>query len=398
MLRVALKMLTGDRPKYAGLIFGIAFTSFLVTFAASFFCGFMTRSFALVSENPDVDAWVMDPSMATAEQATNMESSALSRVRGVAGVALATPLAVATTDVRFPNGRSQSFQVIGVDDDTLRGVPRGDAGSDAPALRSADATLVAEGGSTGKLETPALPEDTWPADGPHLEVPTRTLRRGDELEANDHRIVVGGVVNAMPRFPPRPLLYMSFSNASRIVLPERHRLTFVLVTVAEGASPQEVARRIESQTGLKARTSAEFESETVRWFLVNSEDVGDVTAMLLLAMCVGIGVTAVMFYMFTSENLKQYAVLKAMGATRRTLLVMTCVQVGTCALYGSGIGLGACGIVGMLADRLAGFPFRMMWFTPILGLVAVILISAIAAAVSVRPVLKLEPAIVFAGR
>ena len=43
MLRVALKMLFGDRAKYVGLLFGIAFTSFLVTFAASYFCGFMTR-------------------------------------------------------------------------------------------------------------------------------------------------------------------------------------------------------------------------------------------------------------------------------------------------------------------------------------------------------------------
>ena len=45
MLRVALKMLLGDRAKYVGLLFGIAFTSFLVTFAASYFCGFMTRGF-----------------------------------------------------------------------------------------------------------------------------------------------------------------------------------------------------------------------------------------------------------------------------------------------------------------------------------------------------------------
>ena len=51
MLRVALKMLMGDRAKYAGLLSGIAFTSFLVTFAASYFCGFMTRGFALIAEN-----------------------------------------------------------------------------------------------------------------------------------------------------------------------------------------------------------------------------------------------------------------------------------------------------------------------------------------------------------
>ncbi len=43
MFRLALKMLIGDRTKYAGLLFGITFTSFLVTFAASYFCGFMTE-------------------------------------------------------------------------------------------------------------------------------------------------------------------------------------------------------------------------------------------------------------------------------------------------------------------------------------------------------------------
>jgi len=37
MLRVAIKMLVGDRAKYVGLLFGITFTSFLITFAASYF-------------------------------------------------------------------------------------------------------------------------------------------------------------------------------------------------------------------------------------------------------------------------------------------------------------------------------------------------------------------------
>lgn len=40
----------------------------------------------------------------------------------------------------------------------------------------------------------------------------------------------------------------------------------------------------------------------------------------------------------------------------------------------------------------------MMWFTPLLGAVTVVLVSVVAAALSVRPVLKLEPSLVFAGR
>ena len=51
MLIIALKMLLGDRTKYGGLLFGISFTSFLVTFAASYFGGMMTRSFALIADN-----------------------------------------------------------------------------------------------------------------------------------------------------------------------------------------------------------------------------------------------------------------------------------------------------------------------------------------------------------
>ena len=95
MLRVAVKMLLGDRAKYVGLLFGITFTSFLVTFAGSYFCGFMTRGFALIAENPGADVWVMDPAVESTEQITNIPDSALDRVRSVGGVLSAVPLALA---------------------------------------------------------------------------------------------------------------------------------------------------------------------------------------------------------------------------------------------------------------------------------------------------------------
>src|ERR1700730_11730097 len=139
MLRAALKMLMGDRAKYLGLVFGITFTSFLVTFAASYFCGFMTRGFALIAENPQADVWVMDPAVTSVEQTTNMVASALDRVRSVEGVAFAVPLALGTAEARFPNGRVQSFQVIGVDDATLSGVPALEDGALPSILRAPDA-------------------------------------------------------------------------------------------------------------------------------------------------------------------------------------------------------------------------------------------------------------------
>jgi len=324
MLRVALKMLIGDRAKYVGLLFGITFMSFLVTFAASYFCGFMTRGFALISENPAADVWVMDPAVNSTEHTTNLPASALDRVRSVEGVRSAVPLALGVADIHFPNGRFQSFQIIGIDDATLSSLPPLKDNTSRAVLRTPDAAFVDPGGTEGKLQTPLLLNDQWPR-SPHLNVPTRTLAVGDELLVNDHRIRIAGLSNALPRYPPRPLLYTTFSNALRILLPERHRLTFVLVATAPGVTSSELATRINVQTGLRARSAQDFKADTVWWFLANSEDVGDIAAMLSLAMSVGFGVTGVMLYMFTAENLKQYAVLKTMGATSECLTHNDCI-------------------------------------------------------------------------
>ena len=135
----------------------------------------------------------------------------------------------------------------------------------------------------------------------------------------------------------------------------------------------------------------------MHWYLAKSEDVGDVMSMLTMAIAVGFGVTGVMLYMFTNEHLRQYAVLGALGGTPRLLMTMIFFQAGTCGLLGTGIGVGLCGAAGLLL-RGGDYPFRMMWFTPLAGGSLVVLIGIVAAALSARPVLKLEPAVVFAGR
>lgn len=141
------------------------------------------------------------------------------------------------------------------------------------------------------------------------------------------------------------------------------QLTFVLAKAQPGLSSFTLAQRIRQHTELRARSSEQLKQDTIGWYLVNSEYVGDMATMLTLAMTVGFGVT----------------------------------QAGICALIGTGLGLGACSFVGEIVAK-AGYPFRMMWFTPVIGIVGVPVVSIMAAAISARPVLKLQPAVVFAGR
>jgi putative ABC transport system permease protein len=237
--------------------------------------------------------------------------------------------------------------VIGIDDATLGGAPAIEDDILPDVIRAPDAVIIDAGGTIGKLDTVERRDDQWPRGGPHLNAPMRPLAVCDEVLVNDRRVVVKGRSNALRRYPPRPLLYTSYSNAARILLRERHRLTFVLAMAASGVTPSELVFRIQNRTGLKARTADDF---------------------------------------------------KALGATTRLLLAMVFVQAAFCAVLGTGLGLGLCAILGQLVAKVADYPFRMMWFTPLIGGGMVLLVSVIAGLISARPVLKLEPAVVFAGR
>ena len=397
MFRIAIQMLMGDRTKYIGLLLGIGFTAFLVTFALSYFAGFMTRGFSLVSENPTADVWVMDSAVNAPEATINMPNPALDLVKSVSGVSYATPLYIGDITARFPNGHFQTFQLIGVDDATLSGAPTLQTGLKENALRLPRSVIVDNGGTNNKLQTPINQKDMWSYNGAHLNGATRRLRYGDELLIDDRRVIVTGVSHLLGRFPPRPIMYTTISNFKRLTPSQNKRMTFVMVRAQNGVNPTVLAKNIHNQTGYKAITSDEFKKETVLWYLINSEDVGDMLNMVMLAMLVGFGVTGVMLYMFTYENLKQYAVLKAMGATNRQLGTMVFTQAFIGVLIGGGIGIGVAGVFGEMVAT-ATLPFRMMWFAPVLGFLAVFIVSFTAAVISVRPVLKLEPGVVFASR
>src|SRR5438445_132758 len=58
---IALKMLTGDRSKYLGIIFGVSFATLLMGQQLSIFCGLMLNTTSQIQDIEGADIWVMDP-------------------------------------------------------------------------------------------------------------------------------------------------------------------------------------------------------------------------------------------------------------------------------------------------------------------------------------------------
>ena len=116
---VALKMLTGDRAKYFGLVFGVAFASMLMSHQVSIFCGLMRRTASQILDVRDASIWVCDPELQSVDEIEPLSTTALHRVRSVPGVRWAARLSKSLGRVRTADGLYRTAIVMGLDDDSL---------------------------------------------------------------------------------------------------------------------------------------------------------------------------------------------------------------------------------------------------------------------------------------
>jgi len=65
MNSVALRILLGDRAKYVGLIFGIAFSTMLMSNQTEIFIGLMLRTASQILDAREADIWIPASTMST---------------------------------------------------------------------------------------------------------------------------------------------------------------------------------------------------------------------------------------------------------------------------------------------------------------------------------------------
>ena len=84
-----------------------------------------------------------------------------------------------------------------------------------------------------------------------------------------------------------------------------------------------------------------------------------------------------------------------MGAKNGMLLRMILLQALVVGGIGYGLGVGAASAWGMLVSGGTQLAFRLPWQLLVVSAVAVLVICLSSAALSIRKVMKLEPAVVF---
>ncbi|MBI1348748.1 FtsX-like permease family protein [bacterium] len=376
---VAWKMLTGDRAKYFGTVFGVAFGVLLISQQTSIFVSLMRRTAATVLNVRDAQIWVFDQNMQNTEEVKPLSESDLNRVRGVPGVDWAVRFFKSQARARnLETGEFRQVILIGLDDTTMVGAPVKILAGSLADLRRPDAFMVDKAGYE------------------YLFGVGEPIRLGRTIEMNDTRGVLVGVVDVHAPFETFPIVYTRYSQAVRFVPPERKVMSFVLAEPEPGVPPREVCQRIEQATKFQAHTRNEMLWFQVGYYLRSTGIPINFGITILLGFVVGTAIAGQTFYLFTVENIKQFGALKAMGVTNLGLTGMVLLQATVVGLVGYGLGVGMAALFFESTKgltHLAGF--YMPWQVAVLAAVAVAVIIVCASFVSLRRVWVLEPAIVF---
>jgi putative ABC transport system permease protein len=376
---VALQMLLGDRAKYLGLIFAVAFSTFLMSHQSSIFTGIMQRTTSQIRDVADANLWAMDRKTRYFDEVKALTDDDLYRVRGVPGIEWAVPLFKGLPRAKALDGNFRVVIIMGVDDATLVGAPRNMVLGSAQNLRRPDAVIIDRVGY-------------------EFFFPKQPYELGKTLELNDHRATIVGIYNSSAPFQNLPVFYSRYSQALSYVGRERNLLSFVLAKAAPGVSDQEACRRIEAATGLHAATSSDFGWQTIWYYVEHTGIPLNFGITISIALVVGTIVAGQTFYIFTLENLKQFGALKAIGVTNWRITGMILLQALMVGVIGYSIGIGmTAAFFELTKNNLDLRGFSLLWQIAAGTGATVLLIVIAASLMSIRRVLVLEPAVVFRG-
>ncbi len=376
MLRLALKMLYGDRAKYAMLVGGLTFCALLMSQQISVFCGLMRWTTATL-RNIRVPVWVADAKVEQVNEVVAMRDIEVDRVKSLPGVEWAVPLYWGILNARLPDGSFQAVQLTGLDTATLVGRPGKMTAGRIEDLRLPNAVIVDQVG-VKKFKKKGI-----------------ELKVGSTFEINDKEARVVGLCESDQSFLGQPYVFTTYDRALEYAPPQRKLLSFVLVQPKPGVSPEAVVESIRAIPGLTAFTSDDFFDHTIAWYMKNTGIPISFGTVVVLGIVVGIAIAGQTFYLFIHENLRFMAALKAMGARTSTLAGMVFLQAFAVGLAGYGLGVGTAAMFGFGVLKGGEPPFYMPWQVPVFTGVIILFICCLSALIGLVKIIRAEPAVVF---
>ncbi|WP_454850055.1 ABC transporter permease [Promicromonospora soli] len=306
---VGRRFLFADRRRATLTVLGVAASLLLVLVLAGIFAGAIERVTSYIRTSP-AEVFVSQGGVRTMHMsASALPADTSDTLTGIPGVAWAAPIGFTSGSISGPTGRQLSY-LIGYDADTGRGGPTALVAGRAPGL--GEAVL-----------------DEQAADRLGVELGETFTALGTPVRAVGLSTGGSSITNTTV-----------FVDAAQFARIRDDRVSYVLVAVEPGTDPDAVADRVRDETpGVTVQTREQFARSEARVVTDMSADL--LRLMSVIGLLIALAVIALGLMTATLDRLRDFAVLKALGARTGRLAGVVAMQAFLAVTLGAALATGA---------------------------------------------------------
>ncbi len=373
---LAVRNLVHDRVRLLITLAGITIAIMLIFMQGGMYLGYMRNASGMIDRSA-ADVWIVSKNSPNFDWSRPFPERYINKVRSTPGVMAAKTLIFAWAFLRRLDGGTDQVELIGFHPSTTDegwGEPWGFISGGISSVLGGDHIIVDES-SRERLGA---------------------FNLGDHAEIMETDVSIAGITRGIRSLSTAPYVFVSYTTAQKLVsyIGERNTV-FILAKAEPGVSAAELKARLSSRlSNVDVLTREEYSWRTRRYWTIETGMGFGFLMMTFLSLAVGLAIVGQTIYAATMEHLREYATLKALGATDAEIRSILWVQAGVNAVIGYLIGVGLVWWGAHLAERLG----LSVVIPPYLYLVVLVLDVAMclaASAVSVKKALSLDPAMVF---
>ena len=274
---------------------------------------------------------------------------------------------------KTPSGSQESVQVVGFNPQTMVGAPWDVVEGNIEDVKNSMAVFYdqAEAERLGRIPV------------------------GGETEINNRRVRVAGITRGAKSFIQAAYIFTSYKNAANSAFFGRGKTVYILARVAPGYNVDDVKRRIrEVVKDVDVYTTEEFSNKTRIYWMKNTGAGIALLSVAIMGLFIGTIIVGQTIYASTTEHLKEFGALKAIGASNRDIYKIIIQQ----ALINSviGFGLGMVTTYGVVQLMKMG-KLEVLLTAPILvGIfVITVMMCLVSSILSIYKVMQIDPALIF---
>ncbi len=372
MVSIARKNLFHDKIRFIVALAGITFSVVLITIQVGVYLAFLANASVLI-DHTEADLWITAHGLENFDFGRPFSEKKLYQAREVPGVLWAEKYLLAWGTWKTPTGSQESVQMVGFDPETMVGAPWDIREGNPQDVKYFNSIFYDEAESNRLGDIPI----------------------GGETEINNRRVRVLGITRGARSFIQSPYIFTSFKTALNLSFMGKGNTVYVLVKVAPGSSVQEVKERLaETLKDVDVYTSNEFSKKTRNYWMISTGTGVALLAVALMGLVIGTIIVGNTIYTSTTEHLKEFGTLKAIGASNWDLYKIIIEQALINSVIGYGMGLLVTYWVIQLMKK-GHLDVLLPWPVLVGVYLLTVLMCLWSSLLSIYKVTKVDPALVF---